>query len=144
VRKLKTLNFKIEEYDLDILNYYRATPEGGNLSQADFVKSAILEKCERTRHIRAGGLILEIPNPDNFSINEDAKIQVLKTLREADAVLAEINPALGLSEIIAYYTDHFFKMSDIRRKALKENDRKDEEFEILGVVVDETEKKKEG
>ncbi|MCL5058704.1 MAG: hypothetical protein M1130_12085 [Actinobacteria bacterium] len=141
---MKTLNFKIEDDDLALLNYYRSTPEGGNTPQADFVKTAILEKCERTKHLRAGGFILEIPNPDNFNINDDAKIKVLQALRAADAVLAEINPALGLSEIITYYTDHFFKMSEIRRRSHSENSNKDFNFEVLGVEACETEGDKEG
>ncbi len=144
MKEIKTLNFKINENDLGLLNYYRSTPEGGSTPQADFVKAAILEKCEKTKHLRAGGLILEIPNPDGFKIDNEAKIRVLRALRTADAELAEINPALSLSEIIAYYTDHFFKMSDMRRKTFINNDKKDFSFEVLGLKADETESNDQG
>lgn len=138
---MKTLNFKIEDDDLALLNYYRNTPEGGNSPQADFVKTAILEKCERTKHLRAGGLILEVPNPCNFNIGEDEKAKIIQVLKKADVELTGINPAVGsyLTELVAYLQGHFYTLTEKRRKTHSDNLLKDDIFEMLGPEPDKAE-----
>lgn len=128
---MKTINQKLEDSELKRMNYYRNTPQGGNTMQSNFIKTAIREKCERTRHLRAGGFILEIPNPDNFRITEDDKAKIMQVLKNADAELAGIYPAAGsyLTDMIAYLQYHFYKMTDKQRKNFEDNFERDLEFE---------------
>jgi len=141
---MKNISFKVEDNDLERLNYYRTTPEGGKAVIAEFVKAAILERCEKIRHLRAGGLILNVPNPDIDLISDDEKAKIMQVLRRTDAELAEVNPLMGsyLTDIIAYLQHHFYAMPDKQRKMFEENLSKDLVFEAkldFGDSPDETE-----
>lgn len=127
---MKTINFKITDRELERLNYYRNTIEGGNCAQAYFIKEAIQEKCERVQQLRMGQLLMSFPNPDTAVINNEEKAQILEILKEADLNLTKVAPGVvDLSELIMYYNYHFFKMSDKQRKTFEDNLIKDLEFE---------------
>jgi hypothetical protein len=125
---MKTINQKIADSDLKKLNYYR---DKAGLTQAAFILAAIKEKCERERHLRAGGMVLTIPSPDNnIVIDTEQKAAFLETLKEADLKLNKIIPGmLDLSELAAFYFDHFFRMTDKQRQAFQNNFYKDLKFE---------------
>lgn len=128
---MKSIAFKVADSELERLNYYKDTPEGGETIISKFVKAAILEKCERIRHLRTGGFILEFPNPDNFHISEEDKAKIIRVLTKANAELAGIDPALGsyLSEMVAYLQWNFYTMTVKQRKTFEDNFIKDLEFD---------------
>lgn len=128
---MKNISFKVNESELKRLNYYKDTTEGGKTIIADFVKSAIIEKCERVNHLRAGGYSITVPNPDNFIITDEEKEKTMQVLTQAVADLSRTNGVVGgyLTEIIAYLQFHFYTMSDKQRKVFENNFSNDLEFD---------------
>lgn len=103
-KKLKTINVKVDERLLDRVNYYREVDQNGAMSQADFVIKALNEKCERTKALRSGSKIIEIPNPVLRGISKEDEEKVIGIIFEAMKKIGEIdyNLNLGLEEIMIF------------------------------------------
>lgn len=115
------ISFKVPDHELDRVNYYRATQEGGNTSIALFVRRAMRERCDGVGRIRAGGLSVKYLNPDNLTVSTEEKRKALCILKQADADLTNIHGALGryLTELTSYFQKHFFGMDDAAREETK-------------------------
>lgn len=130
-KKLKTLNFKIDENLLKKTNYYRKVEPNGALSQLDYVTKALEEKNENTRTLRSGGMILRVPNPDRFNYHGGQQEEILTALSECVEKLRKIHPGLsfGIDEILIYAKYHFYEMTKKERENLENNFYKDLEIE---------------
>ena len=130
-KKYKNINVKVDERLVEKVNYYRKLEPNGEMSQPDFVVKALEEKCNRTKRIRGGGMVLNIPNPDMFRKTENQKEEILKVLAECSISLKKINPGLsfGIDEIMIYAKQHMFEMTNKQLKKFQENFYSDLKFE---------------
>lgn len=119
---LKTLNFKVEEKLLNKVNYYRSVDLKGPRSQAEFLIEALEEKCQRTRRLRGGSLLLSIPNPINFKLSDEQKTEIVLKLAECTNDLLKISPymSFGIDEILVYAKEILITMPEEKRKELKQ------------------------
>ena len=109
------------------LNYYR---EYRKSIIADFVKDAIHELCDRVQRLRKGSIDISFQNPCKANLIDDEKAEIICVLKEADLKLSRIAPeVIDLSELVAYYSYCFYKITDKQRKAYEINSLKDTEFE---------------
>lgn len=133
-KNLKTLNFKIDNELLERVNYYRAEDANGAMSQADFVNKALEEKCDRTKTLRSGGMLLKIPNPNNFVATDEQKIEIILKLSTCANTLMQINPGLsfGVDEILSYAKQLLITLPAEKRKEFELNFYKDLDFENKG------------
>lgn len=117
---MKNISFKVKDHELERVKHYMATPEGGNTSISLFVRDAMKNQCDNVAHLRAGGLMLTYPNPDNFKLSWTEKRDALVILKQADTDLTKLNGYFGgyLSGLVAYLQDHFFEMEDADREAI--------------------------
>lgn len=121
---LKATSFKIDD---EILNKMRYVCGEAGISQADFIKAAINNECEKIRRERNGGAVVTLPNPQNFIFSDEEAREAVGVLSDAANKLSKINPALdfGLHNISDYATARLFKDSKKQREIFAANLYKD-------------------
>lgn len=119
-KKTKTINVKVDERLLDRVNYYRDVDPNGTMSQADFVIKSLEEKCDKTKALRGGSKIIEIPNPDLRGISSENEEKVIGILFEAIKQIGEIDYGinLGLEEIMIFIKRHSLKTDNQKAEVL--------------------------
>lgn len=103
---MKTLGMNLQFHPAKLarVNRYR------NISQSDFAKLSLEEKCDREQSLRAGGMILAVPNPTIGEWGTPGMIAERheKTLEILDRTQQELKAAgasdFGLGEIAAWLT----------------------------------------
>lgn len=107
-KKYKNINVKVDERLVERVNYYRGLDPNGEMSQADFVIKALEEKCNKTRAIRKGSKLIEIPNLDLRGISKENEEKVLDIIFEAMTKIGKVDSGLnlGLEEIMIFIKRH--------------------------------------
>lgn len=116
----RVLSARIDENIIDRLNYFCGVLE---VSQAEFIAMALENKCNEVEHLRIGGGIVEMTNPQIMNYTEDEAKEITKILSETANKLTTINPGLdfGLHEIAAFATQRFFKDSQQQQRKFSAN-----------------------
>ncbi len=116
----KVLSVRIDEELIEQINYFCGVL---GISQADFVTSALVEKVERQRFEREGGLTLTVPNPQRFVHTKEQAEKIMKEISDVANRVTVTNCALdgGLNEIVVFYLQRLFKDSDEDRKRFENN-----------------------
>lgn len=124
---LKATSFKLEEKVLTLMKYYCGC---AGISQAEFIKSAIIEKCETIQTERCGGMIGRIPNPQINHYTPDQAGTAINILSEAATSLTKNCPGLdfGLYEIADFASERLYKNTDRQREQFMSNFNNDIDF----------------
>ena len=93
-----------------------ATRKGIKIS--DYVRKCLRDEVENDKFILAGGIILNVPNPQIYTCSEEQKMTIVQQLSETATKLMVINPGLdfGTSELTGFAIQRLFKDTD-RNKA---------------------------
>ena len=107
-KKYKNINVKVDERLLERVNYYRGLDLNGEMSQADFVIKALKEKCNKTKALRSGSKLIEIPNLDLRGVSKEKEEEILDIIFEAMTKIGKIDSGLnlGLEEIMIFIKRH--------------------------------------
>lgn len=116
----KVLSVRIDEEVIDKMNYFCGI---ASVSQAEFVARAIEEACAKARFLREGGMVLTVPNPQNFKYSEEDARSIFEALHNMANYMAKVNPSLdaGLNDIVAFYSQRLFKDSEEQKEIHKNN-----------------------
>lgn len=96
-----------------------ATRKGSKIS--DYVRKCLRDEVENDKFILAGGIILNIPNPQIYTCSEEQKMMIVQQLSETATKLMVINPGLdfGLSELTGFAIQRLFKDTDRNKVKFK-------------------------
>lgn len=96
-----------------------ATRKGIKIS--DYVRKCLRDEVENDKFILAGGIILNIPNPQIYTCSEEQKMMIVQQLSETATKLMVINPGLdfGLSELTGFAIQRLFKDTDRNKVKFK-------------------------
>lgn len=96
-----------------------ATKKGIKIS--DYVRKCLRDEVENDKFILAGGIILNVPNPQIYTCSEEQKMMIVQQLSETATKLMVINPGLdfGLSELTGFAIQRLFKDTDRDKNAYK-------------------------
>ncbi len=96
-----------------------ATRKGIKIS--DYVRKCLRDEVENDKFILAGGIILNVPNPQIYTCSEEQKMMIVQQLSETATKLMVINPGLdfGLSELTGFAIQRLFKDTDRNKVKFK-------------------------
>ena len=98
-----------------------ATRKGIKIS--DYVRKCLRDEVENDKFILAGGIILNVPNPQIYTCSEEQKMMIVQSLSETATKLMVINPGLdfGMSELTGFAIQRLFKDTDRDKANFKNN-----------------------
>ena len=98
-----------------------ATKKGIKL--CDYVRKCVRDEMENDKFILAGGIILNIPNPQIYTCSDEQKMMIVRALSETATKLMVINPGLdfGTSELTGFAIQRLFKDTDRNKANFKNN-----------------------
>lgn len=116
----KVLSVRIDEKTIDTMNYFCGTQE---ISQADFVTEAVEKHCADIAHLRMGGGVAKLPNPQIYLYSAEQAAEVYEVLTEAVHKLNRICPSLdfGMNEIVAFANQRIYKDSKEQKEKFSAN-----------------------
>lgn len=118
----KPMSFRLDDEVVKKLDYYSAIT---GKSKTKFIEDALTRECLYIQQQRAGGINLNIPNPQFNILSDAAKLEILNELKTVDSK----NLNLGLGDLIAWLEARFFTDTDIFKQKLAENFYQDVTFE---------------
>lgn len=85
----------------------------------DFLNELVRESLENYAHLRSGGLVCTIPNPQFFALSEDDMFAIYGKLLEFEHCATIHALPLGLDQLTAFVKERFYKDDEERRNAFR-------------------------
>lgn len=85
----------------------------------DFLNELVKEALENYTHLRSGGLVCTIPNPQFFALSENDMFAIYGKLLEFEHCATIHALPLGLDQITAFVKERFYKDDEEWRNAFR-------------------------
>lgn len=111
----KVLSVRVDARTIEKLNRICMDMD---MSQAEFIATAIEETEKNARRKRCGGLNVAIMNPQFTMYTPEEAREIVQTISETANRLTKINPALdfALHEVATYAAQRFFKDTEEQKE----------------------------
>lgn len=98
-----------------------------DIEAEQYVDDAVSKYSQDLAHMRSGGGILSLPNPQFYNVTNDEARQAVKILEKAYKKLMDVNPAFdfGMNDIIAFAKQRLLLDSSTDKQTFCDNLYKD-------------------